>query len=256
VKKVVLGLLGEDGARRLRRAYLSRTIARNTQLHEREMRALPQLVRPGAVVADIGANVGLYTTVLARLAGPQGKVYAFEPIDDNYQILLEVLRRAGLSTVAAKKLALGASTGTADMVIPTAEEMQGYYQAHLTSDRAEPGRIESVAVASIDSLYNRGEIGNLDFVKCDVEGAELGVLAGAERMLGRARPVLLIEVSRDTSGACFEFLHQRGYRGFVFDGTRCTPTTGYLDRQYSNYFFAHSASRAFRSVETLVVNVN
>ena len=256
LKRIVLALAGESGARRLRRAYLSRTVARNRQIHEREMRVLPSLVRKGDVVADIGANVGLYTTVLADLVGSTGKVYAFEPIEDNYEILLEVIRRAGLRNVQAKKLALGRAFGTGRMVIPSAHEMEGYYQAHLTNGDGEHGRHETVSITSIDALCDSGELTDPNMIKCDVEGGELDVLAGAARMLERARPTMLIEVSRTTSDACFQFLADLGYRAFVFDGARCVPTSHYLHQQYSNYFFAHSDSESSMLLSNLVLDAS
>lgn len=217
------------------------------------MRVLPALVREGDVVADIGANVGLYTTVLSGLVGDTGKVCAFEPIEDNFDILLEVIHRAKLRNVEAKKLALGRTAGTGSMVIPTAHQMEGYYQAHLTDDAGEQGRHETVSIASIDALSESGELDDLDVIKCDVEGGELDVLSGAVRMIERARPTMLIEVSRSTSDACFQFLADLGYRAYVFDGARCVPTAHYLHRQYSNYFFAHSDSDRSELLSNLVL---
>jgi len=87
----------------------------------------------------------------------------------------------------------------------------------------EPSRAVSVSVTSLDAFLAQQSITNVDFIKMDVEGAELGVLEGAEKLLsGRRRPVILSELADSRTlawgyeaSAIYDFLIARGYRWFA-----------------------------------------
>jgi FkbM family methyltransferase len=224
---------------RIRRFYLARNVIAGREFHEVEMNALKRMIAAGDVVADIGANVGAYTKHFSTLVGPSGRVHAFEPVAANYDILQTVARKGRLQNVQLHRLALGSSLEQREIAIPDLGGFTGYYWAHF----AKPGeRGEKVTVSTLDHLLNRKEIQRLDFIKCDVEGSEFEVLNGGSELLRTQRPAWLIEVSRETSGAVFSTLQQQGYRAFVYDGV-LRPTDGYLDRQFSNYFFFHPETK-------------
>ena len=83
----------------------------------------------------------------------------------------------------------------------------------------------------------------LHFIKCDAEGGELDIILGALELIRSDRPGWLLEVSRDNSSELFRLLQELGYRAFVYDGQKLTPTEGYRDKQFSNYFFFHPDSK-------------
>lgn len=238
LKRVAKRTLSKKLQRKVRHAYLVRSIVGGEETHEPEIEAVRALVREGDHVADLGANVGLYTRVLSELTGPTGRVFAFEPIRDNFSILTDVVRSGKLSNVQAFCLAVGREDGEQEMVVPTLDQFEGHYYAHFVSDGEEPGERETVETRTLDGLHTDGLISKLDFVKCDVEGAELGVLEGGRQVLGDHKPSMLIEISKSTSEACFELLLGWGYQGFVYDGT-LQKTSGYLDGRFSNYLFLH-----------------
>jgi hypothetical protein len=97
-------------------------------------------------------------------------------------------------------------------------------------------------------MVKSGVLGRIAFVKCDVEGAEHEVLGGASTLLESTRPAWLIEVARETSAAVFALLARHGYRAFVYADT-LVPTEGYRDGEYSNYFFLHPDSGAWRRLQ-------
>src|SRR5947207_2741278 len=86
-KELLKGLILKAGTRqfqqRLRCAYLTHRVSKMQGYREPEMNVLASLVQAGFSVADVGANVGAYTVQLSILAGPSGRVYAFEPILEN-----------------------------------------------------------------------------------------------------------------------------------------------------------------------------
>lgn len=237
----LLSLMPTGVRDRLRRRYLSAQVASGEPVREREIELVRKLVAKGDRAVDIGANVGLYTRELSMAVGPSGQVYAFEPVRGNYDILSNVVQRAGLGNVTLFHAALADRSGSRTMVIPSAAGFVGYYQAHFDSDAPERGRRETVTVRTLDELYVTRELSDISFIKCDVEGAELDVLRGGLRLLAATWPTLLIEVSRNTSADCFKILAELGYTAYVYDGA-LTRIDGYQDGRFSNYFFLHSRS--------------
>jgi FkbM family methyltransferase len=230
---------------RIRRLYLVHQAAAQRGFHEPELRALPALIRQGDETADVGANAGVYTQELSRLVGATGHVYAFEPLAANYDVLRAVMERLRLANATAYRTALAAQCGEREMTVPKVGDFTGYYWARF----AQPGEVgERVAVATLDSLWERRLFPSLDFIKCDVEGSELEVLQGGISLLRTHAPALLIEVSRDASVDVFALLRDLGYRAFVYDGT-LAATPGYRDKEFSNYFFLRPDSKTWRRAQ-------
>lgn len=145
-----------------------------------ERASLARLVRPGMVVVDVGANLGLYSLLMARLAGPTGRVVSFEPDPALFSLLRENCAANGATNVECIHLALGSLSGRMKLQRPTLNSGDN----HLGNDTSTPFRrpIE-VGVASLDSLMPDLRP---DFIKVDVQGWELKVLRGMEGTLKAA----------------------------------------------------------------------
>lgn len=147
-------------------------------------------VRRDAVAWDVGANIGLYSVLLAR-AACAGTVTAFEPVPSTSARLKSNLILNQITNVTVVDVALGAEPGEA--------EMQVYADAPgcntLALDGAEPGfEILRVHVATADTLIQSGAA-RPDVVKVDVEGYEPEFFKGARELIEKGRPLLLMEVN-------------------------------------------------------------
>lgn len=229
--------------RKLRRLYVTKEVIKNHGCREREILALKVLICAGDLVADVGANVGVYTKELSSLVGDAGQVYSFEPVSENYAILEAVIRKVPLSNVHCFRFALGSRLSRREMVIPNLGEFTGYYWAHFARP-GDSGQRETVDVLTLDDLWKKGTIEGLDFIKCDVEGSELEVVAGGLDLIQSHRPGWLLEVSRDASGKIFNILNDLGYRAFVYDDG-LIETGSYRDKEFSNYLFLHPKSKVW-----------
>ena len=227
--------------KQLRHYYVTRQILQNQTFHEPEMNLLKLFVFGGDCVADVGANVGAYTVELSHLVSSSGNVYSFEPISENYEILETVVRKGGLSNVRLFHAALGLATGQCEMVIPESGAFIGFYLAHRAQE-GDSGARKTVEMLTLDELWKRNLMPRLDFIKCDVEGAELDVIRGGLELIESQHPGWLLEVSRETSDELFGLLCTLGYQAFVYAG-RLIRTESYRDREFSNYFFFHSRSK-------------
>lgn len=158
---------------------------------------------------DVGAYLGTYTMILARLAR---KVYAFEPESE----LATLLRRAGPPNVRVWDSAVSDREGTAEFHVPL---RGGHRAVTLGSLIASPGcdcDVRDVRTVTLDHELRDADIG---FVKIDVEGAEPMVLAGGRKLITRCRPVILAEANTPAAvRALSDYFEALDYAGlFVYD---------------------------------------
>jgi FkbM family methyltransferase len=200
------------------------------ELHRRwinwDKRVYLFFIRRGDTVLDVGANVGTHTSFLSHLAGESGAVLSYEPLERSYDDLTSRIRnRCRFQNVRAFQRALGAPAvegGSAIMRIPGGDLTQASLAAHDSASWAGQGPVTTapVTVASIDAEVKRLGLDHVDFIKIDVEGAELDVLKGAVNTVGRFRPFIYCEVYEAwTRGfgyapaQLFEHLASLGYVG-------------------------------------------
>jgi FkbM family methyltransferase len=151
--------------------------------HEPHMQtALVELVRPGAIVYDIGAHAGFFTLLLSRIVGRSGRVLAFEPHPANAARLLANLEANACQNVELHAVAVSDCAGT---------QRFSFHESSLEGSLAANGA--NVAVTTVDALISDGAPAP-SLMKIDVEGAEGRVTAGARRTLAAHRPLLLMEV--------------------------------------------------------------
>jgi FkbM family methyltransferase len=158
------------------------------------MAAIRPHIRPDAVCLDVGANIGLYSLGLSHLA-PQGKVYAFEPSPSAYGHLQSNLATNGATNVDACHLAVSDSVGTVrfhDFSFFSAGSFSSDEGSLLSSESYGSQSFEAATTTLDDFVADHG-LDRVDFVKVDVEGAEMSVLAGAEKMLATYRPATVLE---------------------------------------------------------------
>ena len=158
-----------------------------------EILFVKKYLRRGMTVLDIGAHHGLYTLLASKRVGANGKVVAFEPSPrERKKLRRNVLLNLSFN-VHIEPLALGKESSDADLhLVEGAEDGCNSLRPPVVSSSTRPVRVK---VAPLDEFLHRARIPVVDFVKLDVEGAELDVLKGAERLLhGGARPVFLVEV--------------------------------------------------------------
>jgi FkbM family methyltransferase len=209
-------VLGDDLLFDLRRYRQGRRLRRGKyDTHVPERSLLAQYIPEGAVVLDIGANIGVYTRLISRIVGPRGCVHAFEPIPGTYMMLVHNVRRFEYRNVVTYHAAVTKRSGVAEMVVPP-KGLLSIYWAHLRYDANDAGETIRVQALALDDIADA--LPRLDFVKCDAEGAELFVLQGAEHSLTSWRPALLLELGDGCRNfgyepqQVFDWLQEHGWR--------------------------------------------
>ncbi len=187
---------------------------------QNEIALLCTFLEEGSVAVDAGANIGTHTLAFARHVGVTGRVFAFEPQPDLYQLLRQNLQDNSVTCVEARCAAL--SDCREVLYIPCRTATTGanpgatqLLQAPLKDQDAIP-----VDASPLDDLH----LERCNLIKADVEGMELRILRGAESTLGRCMPVLYLECNTISHAvSIFEFLRDKSYRVYLHKAPAFNP---------------------------------
>lgn len=189
--------------------------------------AFLSLLRPGAVVYDVGANIGWYSLLAARAVGPTGKVVAFEPSVRNAAVVQANAATNKLVNVTTIAAAVTDEDGWATFL--DKGSLEGRLSKNDTEAQArrrerhkqQPLASFVVPVLSLDSWIARADVERPNVVKIDVEGAEVGVIRGMTETLRSAGPTLIIEL-HGTQTEVADALDAVGYEHAPIDAEAST----------------------------------
>lgn len=172
-------------------SIVEREIVRHGVFEQETAGLFCDLLAPGMVVMDVGANVGQYTLLAAPRVGPAGRVHAFEPTPRVAAKLRASVRLNGFANVAVNEAAVSEAPG--QVTLYYVEDDDG--ENSILGGKAGCPSVTVPAVTLDDYVAAHG-LGRVDVVKMDIEGAELLALRGARRLLsGDDAPVVILEVN-------------------------------------------------------------
>lgn len=178
------------------------------------------LIQNEMVVADIGANIGYFSILFAKMVGG-GTVYSFEPEEVNYGILKDNIKMNSICNVQTENMALSSDTGETNLFKnPTNPGGHSIHRGGVLPFEEFPseGKVSSVESTTFDKYFSRQDRDIPDFVKIDVEGGEPDVLYGMEDSL-QSTPILSIEYApqlwADDPEGVFDYLLSYGYEFFT-----------------------------------------
>lgn len=200
---------------RVRAASLDRLVFlalhRAGLMGKEEAKLLGKLVKPGMQILDVGANIGLYTLLLSRLAGGLGRVFAFEPEPNLFSTLCENCATNGAHNVTPFQCAAGETNGRATFQRATFNSGDN----RLGGNKAGAGSIE-VEVARLDEIV---PVQTVAFIKLDVQGHEVAALTGMEQLLASSPDVRVLfefwpaglRAANASPESLFQFFHDRDF---------------------------------------------
>lgn len=199
-------------ARFLWRAHRARLLDQAAELSQ-----IRRHVRKGDLICDVGANKGSYLYWMARWAG---RVVAFEPQPGLASYLATLSAALPLRNVTVEQKGVSDHSGVLTLYMPSDNSPEASLEPIEGAHKIE------APVVSLDDYFAPGE--RLAMLKVDVEGHELSVFRGAERILREDRPVLLFECEQRhlREGSvfdCFRHLEDRGYEGWFIHGRELKP---------------------------------
>lgn len=188
------------------------------QYEQGTKRLFENMIRKGMVVLDIGAHVGYYTLHAARLVGPEGKVYAFEPEPENYTILQKNVALNAYGNISLVQKAVVGRAGTAKLFLSRQGNDRHSLFVNPRSLLPEPST--EVAAISLDDFLAAEGWPHVDLIKMDIEGAEPLALQGMRQLISRSADLkLIVEFAPESLQAAgfvpSEFLERLAALGFT-----------------------------------------
>lgn len=172
--------------------------------------AMQKYLRRGMTFYDLGASIGFFSLLAARLVGPSGRVVSFEADPEIAARLAENLSYNKFTHADFEKKAVWSEPATISFVRVDSNASPDRGLGHVSIGEPAAGDVISVETISLDQYVL--SLPAPDFLECDVEGAEVAVFQGAERSLREKRSVLLVEMhSEENQRALVSKFHQCGY---------------------------------------------
>jgi FkbM family methyltransferase len=172
-------------------------------------------IQEGSTVFDLGGFTGYYTLLASALVGPAGRVVVFEPLPRNLMYLHRHLALNKITNVTVIEAAVSDQNGTLSFQVGPSSAM---------GRLAEGGNLPVRAV-SLDEMIESGELPEPQYLKVDVEGAEMQVLVGAARLIGRCHPTFFIDThGKEEHMQCCHFLERLAYQLEAIDGKPLTES--------------------------------
>ncbi len=176
---------------------------------------LKEQVKPGMHIIDIGAHIGLFSSVCSQLTGPDGKIVCFEPTPGTFKLLQQTLKLNHCSNVIPVQAAVSDKDGMATFYV---SETAGCNSNSLIKNKLGGGsQAYDVMLVTLDSIINDHSL-KPSLVKIDAEGAELDVLKGGITMFKKYKPILIlglhpefIKEKKDSLEAIWDLLNDCGY---------------------------------------------
>ncbi len=159
---------------------------------EDEIRFLRRVLEPGQHIIDIGANCGVYALSMARVVGPTGRVWAFEPASATADLLAEGIAANGFEHVVVERHAVSATSGVGQLAPGALPEMNA-----VCHDPVAAAGGETISLVSLDDCLASRGWRDIAFVKIDAEGEEANVILGGRRLLTEQSPLVQYELQRD-----------------------------------------------------------
>lgn len=193
--------------------------------HLWELSYLEKVLRPNMIFVDVGANQGEFTLFAAKRLH-QGIVLAFEPQEQMFELLQKNVEMNNFSNVRLFKYGLGNGEGCAALYTSLDTTLHdGWHEGLFTLYPSDYRNnfVQTIPLKRLDTVLLENGIDRVDIIKIDVEGAELFVLQGAEKLLELNRPKLLLEINEETfnqagysTADLLDFLSKYDYRFYKF----------------------------------------
>jgi FkbM family methyltransferase len=152
-------------------------------LDRQEVSLLEGKVRPGSVAVDLGANIGFYSQLLAKLVGPQGEVHAFEPDKQNFSYLRMMAQK--YPQIKKNNCAVGKNSGKINLFLADSLNVD-----HLTYDNGEKRQKKLIKVVALDDYFKQKQ--TIDVLKVDIQGFDYFAILGAQKIIKRSPNILIL----------------------------------------------------------------
>jgi len=198
--------------------YIGKSLSVFGTWAEQEIELLKQFLVQGAVVIDVGANIGSHTLAFCRIVGEKGKVYSFEPQRLIYQTLVGNIALNSITNAYCYCQAVGKEMGTVHIPVLDVNAPYNFGAVSLVGSsllkKTEATDYEVVPLVTLDSI----DLPACHLIKADVEGMEIDVVLGAQETIKKYQPILFLECHDDDHRQpLIELCTALGYKTAIYD---------------------------------------
>lgn len=151
-----------------------------------EIKYLKQIIKKGDNVLDLGANIGVYTLIFAKLVGESGHVFAFEPDPSNFELLSKNVKENKHENTTLVQKAVSDKNGKIDLYVSKRN-----FASHRIFDAGDNRESIEIDVTTLDEYFKKNEK-PIKFIKMDVEGTEGATLLGASKILENSKDIIIM----------------------------------------------------------------
>ena len=192
--------------------YVGKSLSEYGEWSESEVELIKGLVPKNEVIIEIGSNIGTHTVPLAKHLSNGGKIYAFEPQSQNRKLLEQNIKDNDIENVQISKIAISSKEGKAYMNTFANDKLSNYGDARIFRDEFDNS--ECVQVKTLDEFFYNNFDGenSVRLIKFDVQGQELNVIIGSEKLINEYKPILYLENDNiETSKKLIDKIKSLGY---------------------------------------------
>ncbi len=159
---------------------------KNKEHESVEIKCLKQIIKKGDNILDLGANIGVYTLIFAKLVGKSGHVFAFEPEPSNFELLSKNVKENNHENVTLVQKAVSDKNGKVDLYVSKRN-----LASHRIFDSEEKRKSMEIDVITLDTYFEKFKK-PINFIKMDVEGAEGATLLGASKIINNSKDLVIM----------------------------------------------------------------
>jgi FkbM family methyltransferase len=190
-----------------------------------KQKSIMKYLRPGMTAYDIGAHVGFYTLLFYNIVKPDGRVYAFEPLPENITMLKKHLTLNKMDNVVIEPVAVSNNNKEISFYKNTST-----YKGNIVKKDAKSIDVVKFLSTTIDHYVYEEKNNPPDFVKMDIEGAELLALAGMIRVLQEKKPIIFLALhGEEVAKECCKILTRHQYTISDLEGRAIDINQTYVD---------------------------
>ena len=191
------------------------------------------LLKPGWVFFDIGANIGYYTLQASMRVGKKGKIYSFEPVSKTLKNLRSNIKLNKFENIDTFQYIISDIGKTTRIYIGD--------ETNTGTSRCSPQYIkntqnyESIKSITVDDFVELNRINKIELIKIDVEGYEMKVLLGMRKSIAKYHPTLLVEINTkalaehgDTPQELFNYFYKNGYKSWYITNKQIINVDKYI----------------------------
>lgn len=226
IRRLLFSLLGFHNYLRLISWVFLKTYTKGINLGAHtQVKFLGNLVRPGSVCLDIGANLGYFSIPLSHWVGKEGKVLAVEPVPAFREVLEHNARKFGLGNIEIVPYALGDQDGVqVKLGTPRVNGVIRHGRTEVVSDAQAEGaaKVHEATMYTPSHLFST--LPRLDFIKCDVEGYEMHIVPHLVELISKFKPAIEIEIASEGNRRQIGGIMQElGYSCYILKAGVLTP---------------------------------